>query len=170
MRSAPIAILVLTLGIAAVPASARAQGSAIGYAFTGPEWQTMDGRQAWTLGGGGEMITGWKGTTIGLEAAHLWFPAVESDGFLRRPVSANIVSVDMSRHFRQSTGPGRWQPFLTGGVFLAASGDAADGGFAIGGGVDRWFSRRVGLRIDARDQFLSNGYSFAGVRAGVVFR
>lgn len=170
MKSAPIATAVLTLGIAAVPASARAQGTAVGYAFTGPEWQTVDGRQAWTLGGGGKMITGWKGTTIGLEAEHLWFPAVESDGFLRRPVSANVVSVNISRHFRQSAGTGQWQPFLTGGVFLAASGDAADGGFTIGGGVDRWFARRVGLRIDARDQFLSSGYSFAGVRVGVVFR
>jgi hypothetical protein len=170
MRSGSLAIIVLTLGIASIPGVATAQGTALGYVFTGPSWESEDGRQAWALGGGGEMLTGWKGTTIGLEAAHLWFPAVESDGFLRRPVSANVVAVDVSRHFRQSSRPGRWQPFLSGGVFLAASGDAADGGFTIGGGVDRWFTRRVGLRIDARDQFLTNGYSFVGVRAGIVFR
>jgi len=167
MRSGPLAIIVLIFGIAAVPADAKAQGTALGYVFTGSTWESVNERQAWAIGGGGEMVTGWKGTTIGLEAAHLWFPV---DDWFRRPATANGVSVDMSRHFRQSSGAGRWQPFLTGGVFIVASGDAGNGGLTIGGGVDRWFTRRVGMRIDVRDQFLPGTFSLVGARIGVVFR
>jgi hypothetical protein len=170
MRFGRLAIVVLTFGIVGIPAVARAQGITLGYVFTGPVWESGDARQAFTFGGGGEIVTGWKGTKIGLQAEHLWFPATETDGWFLRPISAGVVSIDLSRHFNQSSGSGRWQPFLTGGVFIAASGDAADGGFTIGAGVDRWFTQHTGLRIDVRDQFLPNSFSIVGVRVGIVFR
>jgi hypothetical protein len=162
--------MVLTLGIATMPAFVQAQESAVGFAFTGPIWDGVDWRQAWTVGGGGEMVTGWKGTTIGLDAAGLWFHGFETDGRFRHPITARVVSLDMSRHFHPSSSFGRWQPFLTGGVLIVASGDVGQGGFTIGAGVDRWFTRHAGMRIDVRDQFLPGSFSLVGVRAGVVFR
>jgi hypothetical protein len=55
-------------------------------------------------------------------------------------------------------------------VLIVASGDAAAAGFTIGGGVDRWFTRHAGARIDVRDQALPGAFSLVEVRAGVVFR
>jgi hypothetical protein len=171
MRSGPVAIMMLlTIGIAAIPATSQAQGTAVGYAFGGPSWLTVDERQAWMVGGGGEMVTGWKGTTMGLEAARVWFPAVETDGRFRRASTATIVSLNVSRHLRQPAGAARWQPFLTGGASIVAGGDAAQGGFTIGGGVDRWFTRHAGVRIDVRDHFLPGSFSLVGARIGIVLR
>jgi hypothetical protein len=63
---------------------------------------------------------------------------------------------------RTALASSRWQPFLTGGVLIVASGDAAGVGFTIGGGVDRWFTRHAGIRIDVRDQFLPGLFSLVG--------
>ena len=172
MRSGPLALmLLLTMGgIAAFPATSQAQETAFGYAFAGPTSGIGDRPLAWTIGGGGEMVTGWRGTTIGLEAGGVWFPALETDAPFGHSVTAKLFSLNVSRHFGRSPGLGRWEPFLTGGMFIAASGDAAQGGFTIGGGVDRWFTPHAGIRIDVRDQFLPGTFSLVGVRAGIVFR
>jgi hypothetical protein len=171
MRSGPLTIMVLlALGIAASPAILQAQETAFGYAFAGPTSGIDDRPLAWTIGGGGEMITGWRGTSVGLEAGVLWSPALETDGRFPQSITDRLFSVNVSRHFHKSPGFGQWEPFLTGGMFIVAGGDAAQGGFTIGGGVHRWFTRHAGVRIDVRDQFLPGAISLVGVRAGIVFR
>jgi hypothetical protein len=168
MRSGALPIMVLTMVIAVIPAVSQAQGTTFGYAFAGPSSGIGDRSTAWTIGAGGEMITGWRGTTVGVEAAGLWFPPVGTGRF-SQTITGGLFSVDLSHHFHKSPSFGQWEPFLTGGLLIVGSGDAGAGGFTMGGGVDRWFTPHAGLRIDVREQLLSVG-SLVGVRAGVVFR
>ena len=171
MRSGPMAIMVLlTMGIATIPATSQAQQTAFGYALAGPTSGIGDRPLGWTLGGGGEVITGWKGTTVGLEVAGLWDPAVETAGRFRPPITSRLFSANVSHHFYRSPGLGKWEPFLTGGLSIIASGDVGVPGFNVGGGVQRWFGRHAGVRIDVRDQFSPDVFSRVGVRAGIVFR
>ena len=170
MRSGPIAMMVLaTIGIAVIPAIARAQGSAFGYAFAGPTAISGDRPLAWTVGGGGEIPTGWKGTTAGLEVAGLWSPPPRADGPYGRTIASRLISVDVSHHFRNVRGLGKWEPYLSGGLAIVGGGDAV-AGFAVGAGIHRWFTPHAGLRIDVRDQFSPDIVSLVGVRAGIVFR
>lgn len=171
MRSGSLAVMVLaTMGIAVSPAIARAQESALGYAFAGPTAIGGDRPLSWTVGGGGEMITGWKGTTVGLDVTGLWSLPPTADGRYGRTITSRLFSANVSRHFYNGGTLGKWQPYVTGGIFVIASGDDGGAGLMAGGGVDRWFTPHAGLRIDARDQFSPGLLSLVGVRVGIVFR
>jgi len=60
----------------------------------------------------------------------------------------------------------RLQPFVTGGLTFYPDGEGSFATLDVGGGVDWWSTRHVGLRVEARDQY----GSFFAVRAGVVLR
>ncbi len=61
-------------------------------------------------------------------------------------------------------------PFITGGYTSASTGEAGAGGANIGGGINWWFSKRLGLRFDVRDYYFRDEVNFVVLRAGISFR
>ena len=145
-------------------ASAYAQNS-IGYAYFAPGGITSYGQTTMTLqmGVGGEAILG-KGIGIGGDVGAFG----PREGFVSGVLG--VLSPNLSYHFIH----GRWQradPFVIGGyTMLFRSGVANLTDF--GAGVNFWFARRVGLRVEFRDQVYiqSPRAQMWGLRLGIAFR
>jgi hypothetical protein len=80
-------------------------------------------------------------------------------------------SVSGSYHFARA-GRRRLDPFVSGGIGLVADWDAVATAYNVGAGVTFWPRLRVGLRVEARDDFaLTNGILHVpGVRVGISLR
>jgi hypothetical protein len=142
----------------------------MGYVFAAPGSVTNRGAQTATLqlGVGGEGRI-YKGLAAGAEIGGL-MPIGQSswastDGL-------GIFSVNGYYHFANATRSGKLIPFVTAGVTTAGNLGWAERWFNVGGGVDYWFKKRVGLRVEFRDQVDANHYEpihFAGLRVGLVW-
>jgi hypothetical protein len=160
------ALLLLLLGWAhtGFPAS-RADGQehgGQGYVFLAPGAFVGGGSSVGTahLGAGGEALI-YRGIGAGAEIGYLtpW-----------RDFSAGIgvLSLNGSYHFNRAR---KLSPFLTGGYSLAFRNGHANL-FNVGGGMNYWFSDKVGLRLEFRDH-INTGYTLAhylSSRIGISFR
>jgi hypothetical protein len=122
----------------AMPGAAGAQAVS-GYGFAGrAAIVDEDGLLLTHYGGGLDLISG-SGLGASIEAGRMG----------RNGVWINHVSVDGTYHWGR-TGR-RVTPFVAAGYSrFFADGEAANT-FNVGGGVDVWVARRVGIRLDVRD-------------------
>ncbi len=160
MRGGPLTLVLL----GAFASTVQAQSSN-GYLFFAPGGITCCGYTTMTLhfGAGGEAILG-KGIGLGAEIGALG----TRTGFEHSAVG--IFSPNGYYHFIH--GPGiRADPFLTGGyTLLFRSGH--ENLFNVGGGLNYWFHRRLGVRLEFRDHVDTDGTSlhYWGFRFGLAFR
>lgn len=105
----------------------------------------------------------WKGVTIGGEAGAIYNPASSLSvvGFL---------NLSGGYHFTAGRQDTKWDPYVLAGPTLAVrSGSAA--GFHVAGGVNYWFSKRLGLKTEFRVNAISSDYSrLPEFRIGLAFR
>jgi hypothetical protein len=165
------------IGLASTASIAGAQPVAFGYAFLSPMAVTNLGIRAiaFSAGGGAERWVG-NGVSVGGEVGVVTFPSVERRSNCcvdsADAGSSVLFSANASRHFGGSDRGTGWRPFATGGLSFVPGALAL---FNAGGGVDRWMSPHIGLRLEVRDQFfvggdpIRPGSILLGFRAGLVF-
>ena len=136
-----------------------------GYLFAAPGGATSGSYTTAMLhiGGGGEGVVG-KGIGVGAEIGALG----PMECFR---CAVGVFSPNGYFHFRRTRGQ-KIDPFVTGGYTLFFR-EGHGNLFNFGGGVNYWFSRRVGLRLELRDH-VSTSYGstehYWGGRIGVAFR
>ena len=154
----------VVLGLLTLPfvvSEASAQSSITKYLFVAPGVLCCDGTTKAVQFGGGVELPVTEQVKIGLEIGYLTEPDT-SDGF-------GTWSANGSYHFRSVQS--KLRPFVGGGYTMAFVTNATANLFNVGGGVDYWIGSRVGLRLEARDQILSDGSGhFVGGRFAIVFR
>jgi len=149
-----------------------------GYGFVGAGTHEMSP----TAGFGGEVYV-FKGLGIGAEVG---VGGLDIHG--DQNMMIGVGSADLSYHFFPKKIRGNAAPFVAGGYTLFFGHNAADGekdvtpdGFNIGGGVDVFATKHVGVRFDVR--YHGHGgrilkytfpdvaqFSFVAFRIGVTFR
>lgn len=157
--------------LALVPGAALAQPPAtpsdristgIGYVFGGVG--SVEGLSTFHVGGGGEALVK-DAFGIGAEIGYLMPTDAASDGI-------GMLSLNAAYHFLPGRPVRRVRPFVSGGYTLGFRGGHANL-FNVGGGVDVWLKRRVGLRLEVRDHVYTPGNHsahFWGARFGITFR
>lgn len=152
--------------LGAIPSAASAQVTVVGYGFAAPGFATCGcGESITTLhaGGGGEARIA---DTFGIGADVGYLGPFESfpDGF-------GMLSVNGSYYLPASDRLRRIRPFVTTGYTMAFR-DGTANLWNVGGGVDYWTSRRVGVRFEFRDHlWVDEGTThFLGPRIGIVVR
>ena len=112
-------------------------------------------------GGGGEAFL-YKGLAAGADVGYLgYYQNFQSNGF-------GLASVNGSYHFVGSRDQ-KIAPFVTAGYSVAFRSNTANL-TNIGAGINYWFSRRVGLRVEYRDFFTLSDPHMHTLRFGVTFR
>jgi len=120
-------------------------------------------------GFGGEIFVH-KGLGVGVEFGY----AAPEWRFSR--IGVGIGSANASYHFFGKNNRRRIEPYVTGGYSLYFGDRTAfESGFNLGGGINIWMARHVGLRLEVRDQdhinyFHSSFTRFVAFRVGVTFR
>lgn len=137
-----------------------------GYVFFAPGGVTAGSYTSMTLhaGGGGEGVLG-KGLGVGAEIGALGPRQDFSE------CAVGVFSANGYYHFIRGRAR-KVDPFITAGYTLVFRSDTANL-FNFGGGANYWFSQRLGLRVEARDQVWRNCCGTAhywGVRLGLAFR
>ncbi len=159
---------VVAAALCGVPAGAGDLKSN-GYLFAAPGSINAGGGSAGTLnlGAGGEGIIG-KGVGVGAEFGIL-SPREEMTSFKL------MFSPNVYYHFVRD-GSRKLDPFVTGGYTLLFR-DGNANLFNFGGGVNYWFHKSAGLRVEFRDHVWRGGGGCCsttahlwGVRLGVVLR
>jgi len=135
----------------------------IGYAFVAPGVAVGGGSSSGLLhfGGGAEGRL-YKGLGIAAEIGYL--TPFEDMGW-----GVGVFSLDGVYRFHKSGS--KIEPFLAGGYSVLFRGDTAHG-INLGGGIDYWFHKRVGMRFEFRDYFRTsylNDHIIQG-RFGFTFR
>jgi len=135
-----------------------------GYVFFAPGGVTCCQNTSMTLqfGGGGEAVL-WRGVGIGAEISALGTTQYFGDTVV------GVLSPNGYYHFQHGKDI-KFDPFVTGGYsLLFRSGHANFANF--GGGLTYWFHRRLGARLEIRDQLNTTGTitHFWGVRFGLAF-
>lgn len=138
--------------------------SSNGYLFFGPGAVTACGMSsgAFYFGGGGEGILG-KIVGLGGELG-----AVTSTHFRG---TLGLADANGYVHFTASRRP-RFDPFVTGGYSLLFHSGHANL-FNVGGGLNYWFGKSLGLRLEFRDHIWRESSvtaHYLGLRAGICFR
>jgi len=134
------------------------------YVFGAPGAISGEADRTLHFGGGGEGFIV-KGLAAGAEIGYL-APA----GCLGCGVG--VLSVNGAYHFGARTPGRRVVPFVTAGYSLGFRGGHANL-YNAGGGVQYWFSRRVGFRAEVRDHVTACSRCTThiwGVRVGLAFR
>ncbi len=143
---------------------ALAAQSSHGYFFAAPGGVTSGGYtdKTWHAGGGGEGILG-KGVGISGEIG-----ALGPTDCLSCVIGA--FSVNGNYHFLRGRGH-KVDPFVTTGYTLLFRGESKSL-VNFGVGVNYWFSRPVGVKVEFRDHIYPVGTPehFWGFRFGVTFR
>jgi hypothetical protein len=138
-------------------------GAGQGYVFFAPGAVAASyGSSALLHFGGGIEARMYRGLGVGLELGMLGPPHAIGAGF-------GMFSVDALYTFGRRTA--KLSPFVTGGYSLAFREGVASG-VNFGVGAHYWFSRRVGLRFEARDHVMVayRDAHFLGARVGLAFR
>lgn len=153
-------MLALTMSVA--PAAAQHSN---GYVFFAPGAASCGGCSNMTLhfGAGGEGIIG-KGVGIGAELGYLAPRESLGDGL-------GVFSPNGYYHFPGKNKDRKVDPFVTGGYtlfFRSGHGNL----WNFGGGVNYWFSRRLGLKVEIRDHIWpeEGTVHYWGVRLGLALR
>ena len=159
-------ILWLGLVLLLMPATASAQNGPSGYVFGGVGASSLIGSSssAYSFGAGGEYRI--KRFGIGGEIGGV---------SLRRTISLEtrrstmaLGSVSGNYHFRSGKRGSRVRdPFVTTGVSFL---NGPNGYFHYGGGMNYWFDKRVGLRLEFRDHINGSNNHIWQVRVGLTFR
>jgi len=148
-----------------VAATAHAQGNATGYVFGTTGQVKVEDFSATTFhaGGGGEYLIGGL-FGVGAEIGYLAPTEAWGDGI-------GVFSTNGSIHFRRT---GKVIPYVTAGYsMLFDTLDDRINAFNVGGGVNYWFARRAGLRLELRDHIHSADevtLHWWGFRFGITFR
>lgn len=135
-------------------AAALAQETA-GYVFAAPG--SASGTGTIQGGVGGELV--WRYFGFGGDVSYLAPQRSFSDGF-------GVLSLDPAIHF-PTHGHSSLDPYFLGGYTLFFRGGVANGG-NYGGGVNWWFHRDFGLKLELRDQVVQ-GTHYWGFRVGLNF-
>jgi len=157
------AVCAVALSLAA--GTARAQGSATGYVFGATGQLRFEDFSVTTFhaGGGGEYLIGGL-VGVGAEIGYLAPTRDWGEGI-------GVFSTNGSLHFRRT---GKVIPYVTAGYsMLFDTLDDRLNAFNVGGGVNYWFARRAGLRLELRDHIHSadgTALHWWGFRFGVSFR
>jgi hypothetical protein len=138
----------------------------MGYVFVAPGIAVDDGGPTGTLqlGGGGEFRI-YKGLAAGAELGGLGVIGDSAGGL-------GIFSLNGYYHIPNATRSGKLIPFVTAGYTGAGNAEWGERWFNVGGGADYWFKKRIGLRVEFRDQIDANHSTpihFAGMRVGLVW-
>jgi len=180
MRTArrPFVILLFLIAEMIFAKTSFAQSAGVGYVFGGPLWfrDVAYPSLAWSVGGGGEHVSGATGVGGDVEVVHL--PAVvyrsKSAEYSWPSTNRLFASGNGYRHFSKSAGNRLGvRPFLTGGGGLSF---ARGGAVTLngGGGIDWWADRRTGIRLEVRDQIVAYPYGVfqlsLAARVGIIFR
>jgi hypothetical protein len=154
-------IAVLTIMMSA---AAAAQSSS-GYAFFAPGGATWGHSTTMTLhaGAGFDAIVA-KGVGVSMEIGVLWPRECFAD------CAIGLFSPGGAYHFLRGK-ERKVDPFVAGGYSLAFRNGHANA-FYFGGGTNYWMSRKVGLRLEFRDNMLPDDMSghLWSVRVGLAFR
>lgn len=142
-----------------------------GYIFLGVGSGTVTPRFE-HVGGGGEVLL-FRGIGVGGELGAMGWPA-EGEG---------VISVGPSYHFLHAFHKSKIDPFVQVGYTGTFAGDTPIAGgngilFNFGGGMNYWFFKKVGLRLEFRDYvhhisfFPAGGITdqYWGVRIGLTVR
>jgi hypothetical protein len=163
MRLLWIRRVLVALALCALARAADAQ--ALGYAIAGPAGYTGFFSSSAGLvhaAGGGELLAGGRlgaGGELGLLGG--------SGGVLF------VTSVNGVYHGYRITDARKVQPFLTGGYTRMSSGEGSFNAWNVGGGVDIWPKKHVGIRVEYRDHIRPDDRGtvhYWAIRGGVVFR
>ena len=136
-----------------------------GYVFLAPGGVSCCGHTAMTLqfGLGGEAVLG-KGIGLGAEIGAVGKRQYFADSVV------GVFSPNAYYHFVHGKDI-KIDPFVTGGYTLIFRSGHANL-FNLGGGVNYWCRRRLGGRLEVRNQVHTDGSSvhYWGVRFGLAFR
>jgi hypothetical protein len=173
MKKTILTFLALLCSCLAAPAQ---QSGSFAYVFGGPLIVPKSAYTRWNgdfihVGGGGEArFTDSFG--LGAEVGVL-APVTNQDV----AITTGVVSFTPTYHFEPRKTSRKTDPFLDGGLSLIVGIGTGGGGaaaFHYGGGVNYWFHRHMGLRLEFRHHvwFPEGGESInlVGFRVGVTFR
>jgi hypothetical protein len=165
MASQLINPLLRTAALAYLLAGTLAAQSSNGYVFFAPGGVTCCSNTTMMLhfGVGGEAVLG-KGVGLGAELGAMGSREYFGDSVV------GVFSPNGYYHFKHGKEI-KTDPFVTAGyTLLFRSGTANLANF--GGGLTYWFHRRLGARLEVRDQLNTTGTiaHFWGVRLGLAFR
>ena len=146
-------ILVLLLVFASVQLFACGQGRV----FVAPGGLSNEGDFVLQLGAGGEALLA-SGFGLTADLGYLFDPDNAGEGL---GVFSPGVLYRFNRH-AQTT------PFVTGGYTLWFRANTLSFGY-VGGGIDHWLGKHLGLRFEARDHFRDGLNHFEG-RIALLFR
>jgi len=132
-----------------------------GYATFGVG-RCQHGYANYSFGGGADGFL-WRGLTLGGDIGVYQF--ADDSG---RPFG--IGTLNVGYHFVDRRAPGKWEPFVAVGLLgVGFTGHGAGAAGFIGGGVNYWFKRHIGLRTE----FRATGFAeeaIAMFRVGFSFR
>jgi len=163
-RAAAVAAAV-AVALCLAGGDAHAQGPMTGYVFgtTGQFKVEEFSFTTFQAGGGGEYLIGGI-FGVGAEVSYLAPTEAWGEGI-------GVFSANGSYHFRKS---GKLVPYVTAGYSLLFDDlDDTLNAFNVGGGVNYWFARRAGLRLELRDHIHSTDdvtLHWWGFRFGITFR
>ena len=155
--------LALVLVLAAAPAFSEEPEKEFRYNGNGYGYFTAGGCQhGYALYGGGGGAEGlvWRGLIVGAEGGYQQFS--DHWGF-------GTFLLDTGYHFVNRKRPQKVDPFVIGGLGIAAGNGGFAGAMTLGGGVIYWVKPRIGIRTEGR----LNGAGGEGMfvfRVGVSFR
>lgn len=168
MRKLLLALLTVIVIPSGMLAQTAEQHRGQGYVFFAPGGLSAFGTTTTTVhfGGGGELLV-YKGLGVGGEVGYLTPTQSFSDGL-------GTLSLNGSYHLLPYKGEGKVALFVTAGYSLFFRSGTANL-LNVGGGLNYWFTKRVGLRVEVRDHIWPNrgGEStahFWGVRVGIALR
>ncbi len=113
-----------------------------------------------SVAGGGDVFL-WRGITLGGEAGYFRFTGESGFG---------IATINAGYNFANRRRPGKFEPYVNIsaiGIGFAPGGSAGAG--SLGGGVNTWISRSVGIRTEAR-LYVVGDEPIAMFRVGLSFR
>ena len=151
-----LVVLVPAVGLAQRSDEQKSQG----YAFFAPGVAAPGSISTVQFGVGGEGLV-YKGGGVGGELGYV-APSQSFGGGL------GVLSANGSYNFSRRK---KLVPFVTGGYTLLFRAGSANG-VNFGGGINYWLRKRVGLRLEFRDQIFPalDGKNFLGFRIGLSFR
>jgi len=149
---------VLLLALTGSPLQAQPEFS--GHVVAGPAWNTqprlsptpsrfgspLPSGTRFLFGGGGEVRLS-RVLAIGADAVGFSNPGPGK--------SSVLLSPNAYAHLLSSTNRLQLDPFLTGGYSVLFR-PGSKSGWNFGGGVNYWFSRRAGVRLEVRDSLFSD--------------
>ena len=162
LRISWIALLLILL-----PVSAAAQSGSHGYVFGGVGSSNfgVDSSAGYNFGVGGEYRI--KRFGIGAEIGGVSLRRTLSGSVTKRSLMA-LGALNATYHFRSGKRGSRVRdPFVTTGVSLL---NGTNGFYHYGGGMNYWFKKRTGLRLEFRDHVDGDSNHIWQVRVGLSFR